>query len=326
MKPVRFAVGLILGLLGPLAAGELYARYRPSSDVNLYLGDRSSLSGPFKPDSILGADYQSFEALRADYRERFVELDIFGAQRPAWLWFGNSFVQATGMLGDSAQAAMPDHLMIYLRRNEPLHVRAAQLRLLLQHRLRPERIIFVLLPIDTLLSPQRPIASVHVTRNGAITYSPRMPAEPLASLVQHSRLAFLGWVRSGRQTADPSYRPVHSAYHVSPFVIDDVERVMRVLGDSARIHQVPITAALLPNREQIYGKASFIWQDAITPIAKRNGLDVFDARGVFDDLADKSGIFVPDGHFNPRGNAIVLAALRQHLGLPAYAASARARP
>lgn len=323
---MRFAIGLILGLLGPLAAGELYARYRPPSDVNLYLGDLSPLHGPFRPDSALGADYQSFETLRAGYKPRIEELDAFRSPRPAWLWFGNSFVQAPGMLGDASQAAMPDHLMVYLRRNEPFYIRAAQLRQFLAQGLRPEHIIFVLLPIDTLLSPQRPIASVHVNTNGAITYSPRMPDEPLASIVRQSRLAFLGWVRSGRQNADPSYRPVHSAYRVSPLVTDDVGRVMRVLGQSARNYRVPITIALLPNREQIYGKTSFIWQDTVARIAKSNGLDVFDARHVFDDIADKSGIFMPDSHFNPHGNALLLAALRQHLAASARAAAAGARP
>lgn len=326
MKPVRFAIGLILGLLGPLAAGEMYARYRPPSDVNLYLGDLSPLHGPFRPDSALGADYQSFETLRAGYKPRLEELDAFRSPRPAWLWFGNSFVQAQGMLGDAAQAAMPDNLMVYLRRNEPFHVRAAQLRLLLQQGLRPERIIFVMLPIDTLLSPQRPIASIHVTPNGAITYRPRMPDDPLSSVIGHSRLALLGWVRSGWQNADPTYRPSHSARQVSPFVIDDVERVMRAIGQSARDHTVPVTVALLPNREQIYGKAGFIWQDAVTPIATSHGLDVFDARRVFDGLADKSSIFMPDGHFNPRGNALILAALMRHLDLEPRAAAGGARP
>lgn len=326
MKSLRFGIGLLLGLVGPLAAGELYARYQPPADLNLYLGDSSPLTGPYKPDPVLGADYRSFEALHDDYRPRLGELDPFRAQRPAWLWFGNSFVQAPGMLGDTSQAAMPDRLMVYLRRNEPLYVRAAQLRLLLARGFKPERIIFVMLPIDTLLSPQRPISSVHVNTAGAITYAPRMPSEPFASLIQHSRLAFLGWVRSGRQNADPSYRPVHSAYRVSPFATDDLERVLRVLGQSAREHRVPITVALLPNREQINGRASFIWQDAVTGLAKTSGLDVFDARHVFDGITNKPDIFVPDGHFNPQGNALVLAALRKHLGLAASANAAGARP
>lgn len=325
MKSLRFGIGLLVGLVGPLAAGELYARYQPPADVNLYLGDRSPLSGPFKPDPKLGADYRSFETLNADYQARFDELNAFRSQRPTWLWFGNSFVQAPGMLGDTAQAAMPDRLMVYLRRNEPLYVRAAQLRLLLARGLKPERIIFVMLPIDSLLSPQRPISSIHVNTTGAITHAPRMPPEPFASVIQNSRLAFLGWVRSGRQNADPSYRPVHSAYRVSPFAADDLERVMSVLAQSARDHRVPITVALLPNREQINGRASFIWQDAVTGIARTNGLDVFDARHVFDGIASKLDIFVPDGHFNPYGNALVLAALRKHLDT-ASASAAGAKP
>lgn len=325
MTSLRFLLGMVLGVVGPLAAGEFYARYQPPADINLYLGDRSPLHGPFKPDPVLGADYRSFDDLRTDYSERLSEIDALRSARTSWLWFGNSFVQAPGMLGDIAQAALGDRRMIYLRRNEPFNIRAAQLRLFLQQGMRPERVIFVLLPIDTALSPWRPIASIRVTQSGAVTYQPRMPPRPFGALVDHSRLALLGWVRSGQQNADPSYRPAHAASTLSPYVIDDMTRVLGVVGSSARKHRVAVTVALLPNRNQILGREGFHWQDAAARIASENGLDVFDGRNVFDGVANKLDVFLPDNHFNASGNAIVLSALRRHLDGGARAA-AGARP
>ena len=72
--------------------------------------------------------------------------------------FGNSFVQAAGMLGDTAQAELPDRQIFYLKRNEPIYLRVAQFRLLLVNGLRPERAFFIVLP--SISSASRSIRSL----------------------------------------------------------------------------------------------------------------------------------------------------------------------
>lgn len=56
VRAARFWIGLMTGLCGLLAVGEIYARYQPAADIIPFLGERSSLSGPFRSDPQLGAD------------------------------------------------------------------------------------------------------------------------------------------------------------------------------------------------------------------------------------------------------------------------------
>lgn len=300
------------GLAVPLLLAEVYARVRPPSDILEYLGEKSSLSGDFRPDPVLGADYRSYAVFQRENAGRLAELGPLDSAQPTWLWFGNSFVQAPGMLGDTAQAALPGTRMFYLRRNEPLNLRLAQARLLMDHGLRPQRLIFAFLPVDAAGLGWQPLSSILVTSRGAVTYRVRMPAWPLGTLAKHSRLAFVAWVRSGRRTSDPAFRAEQLGSVVLPSLAADLHTFTRVLGEISRKYGTSVTVLLIPNREQIFGKEGFALQDAVAGMCRGEGIDCFDARRMFVEADDKPSLFLPDWHFTARGNRMLLAGLLAH--------------
>jgi hypothetical protein len=312
MHRLRLVIGLILGFSSLIIAGEFYSRKWPPQDVLRYFGESSPLTGPYRPDPVLGADYVSLDALQAQYTERLAQLGPFQSPRRTWAWFGNSFVQANGMLGDMAAAALPDVRMFYLRRNEPLNLRVAQARMLLQAGLRPERIFFVMLPIDVIENALRPLSSIIVTSKGAITYDIGNPPFPLDELIAHSLLARVAWVRKGG--ADRAMRRPDVTGYVSPLLASQLAAMLGVLSNSAGSYDVPITLVLLPNREQVFGTArGFALQDLLTKIATSKNMDVFDARRLFDGRTNKTELFIPDWHFSSLANKDVLDALLAHL-------------
>lgn len=315
----RFFAGVLAGFAVPLLLAEAYARVRPPADILAYMGDRSPLAGGFRPDPALGADYRSWKDFLWENMPRVVELGPLDSPRPTWLWFGNSFVQKTGMLGDTAQVAMPGARMYYLRLNEPANLRLAQARLLLAHGLRPQRLIFVLLPIDAVGLGWTPLSSIYVNSRGAITSRVRMPAQPLSGLIAHSRLALLAWVRSGRQAMDPSFRASDVTSKLSPSITADLQTFTHILGDLSRTYGTPVTVLLIPDREQIYGKAGFAMQDAVAGMCRGEGIDCFDARAIFTGADDKPSLFEPDWHFTARGNQMLLAGLLAHFAAAAAA-------
>ena len=307
----RVAIGFVLGLLSLFIAGEFYARTWTPADVLEYLGENSPLSGPYRPDNELGADYISFDALQSTYADRFRELGPLLSSRPTWLWFGNSFVQANGMLGDLALASFPNIRMYYLKRNEPLHLRIVQARTLLRAGLRPDRIFFVMLPIDVVGYARRPLASIVVTKKGAITYDIGNPPFPLDWLNSRSRLACIAWVRKGGP--DRAIRTPDVTVSVPPQLALQLTTMLGSLADAATNFAVPVTLVLLPNREQILGKAGFALQDFLTEIASSKDIDVFDARQVFDRRNNKLELFLRDWHFTSRANRDIFDALLNHL-------------
>jgi hypothetical protein len=311
MPSPRVAIGFVLGLFSSVVIGELYARAWTPADVLEYLGENSPLSGPYRPDHDLGADYASFDALQNAYVARFRELGPLVSPRPTWLWFGNSFVQANGMLGDIAVASLPDIRMFYLKRNEPLHLRVAQARTLLQAGLRPDRMFFVMLPIDVVGYASHPLASITVTRRGAITYDIGEPPFPLHWLSSHSMLARIAWVRKGG--LGRIIRAPDVTTSVPPQLASQLATILGALADSATNFDVPLTLVLLPNREQILGKAGFALQEFLGEIAASKGIDVFDARQVFANWSNKSHLFLRDWHFTFVANREIFDALLFHL-------------
>src|SRR5262249_40576873 len=117
----QFVLGFVLaiGLLG--GPGEVYLRCFPLRDFYTYRGEKSPLAGHFIADPEFGVSYRSWEALHDDYAARLGEWGPFQTSaddRPIWAFFGNSFVQAPGMLADTARGHLTDHRIFNLGRNE----------------------------------------------------------------------------------------------------------------------------------------------------------------------------------------------------------------
>ena len=312
-KLVLTGVGFAVALGAVLLIGEAYARLWPPRDVREHFGQGAPRSGIYRPDAQLGADYRSYDEFRSENAARLAALGPFASANPTWLFFGNSFAQAPGMMADTARRMRPDRRIFNLGRNVDLHVRAAQARQLLAAGLKPERIFFVLLPLDAVYVGRRPLSFIAVSPEGAITTRPRWPDPPWTAVVRDSRLAAIAWLRSGRADGDPGFDSRKVAAAPSARVRGDLARILAHLAETSRRYGVPVTIVVLPNREQIFGREGFGFQDAMRELSRDAGFDFYDARAPLVEVDDKRGLFLPDWHFNERGNTLVMQALLVHL-------------
>jgi hypothetical protein len=312
----RFLLGAALAWLVLFGLAEAYLRLFPPRDLHDYLGEDSPLSGVFVPDRDFGVAYRSWQAFRevnAERLEPYLPLRAHPDRRPVWAFFGNSFVQAPGMLADTARAALPERRIFNLGRNEHLFVRFAQVKLLLENGLRPERLFVLLTPLDFVILGRQPLDTIRVTQRGALVYEPRHAEGPLGWLTRHSRTAFTAWVRSGRQCGNPDFRDGSVCRRPEEPLLGDTQRLF---GNLARLTQaagVPVTVILVPGTVQLAGREGFGWQETLTPLLRAQGLDVFDPRVALQAAPDQAGLFLPDKHFSERGNQLLLHELLRHL-------------
>ena len=323
-----FAVGMATTLTALLVPGELFLRYAPPRDFRPYLGDASGLKGTFRPGGRFGVRYSSWQAFRGDYADRLPALLPPAGRadgRPVWAMFGNSFVQAPGMLADTARAAVADRRVFNLGRNEVLPVRLAQIELLLAQDLRPERVFVVLLPIDALAFTQHSLDQLHVSEAGAVTYRPRLPGGAAGRALSATRLGLLGWVRTGRHQALPGFRNSAILDGLPPCVAGDFRVMFTGLAELAAERRVPVTVVVIPSHEQVTRGAPQGCLDDLARLAREAGLDACDVREPFLRDADKASLFIPDKHFSARGNRLLLDAILDHLARQGAAHGAAGR-
>jgi hypothetical protein len=310
---VRFLLGCGLSITLLLGLAEGFLQLFPPTDLKPFLGEKSGLVGHYKADPEFAVTYRSFQAFADDNGrgiKRFQSEARAGGPRPVWAMFGNSFVQAPGMLADTARRRLGDRVIFNLGRNEPLCVRFAQIKLLLDNGLKPERVFIAILPIDMPLD--QPLNSIQITSQGALTQRPHLPPGAGGWLVQNSRLALTAWCRLGlHQPLDANRRSIHN--QVPEPLQADLSRLFGGLARASREHGVPVTMILIPSHDQICKGASFGFQDTLTSLARRYGLDVCDVRESFLNHPDKPALFIPDKHFSDLGNEILLDELLRHL-------------
>jgi hypothetical protein len=317
-----FVLGIALAWAALLGLAEAYLRLFPPRDLHPYLGEQSPRTGPFTPDPDFGVSYRSWEAFRADNAEHLTPyLPLCGNpdRRPVWAFFGNSFVQAPGMLADTARAALPERRVFNLGRNEHLFVRLAQIKFLLDHGLAPERIFVLVMPLDLAILSRQPLETVRATARGALAYEPRHPGGALGCLTRYSRTAFTAWARGGRHHGNPDFRMAALCGPPDPRLRGDTQRLFANLARVTRARGVPVTVLLVPSYTQVCGRDGFGLQDALAPLFREQGLDVFDPRDAFAGAADREGLFLSDRHFNERGNRLLLQELLRHLHYEAHA-------
>src|SRR5262249_30922167 len=113
----RFVLGVVLaaGLLLILAEGFL--RLFPPRDLHQFLGEESPLTDVYKPAPASGVTSRDWDAFAVQNGKRlapYLPLKHNPDARPTWAFFGNSFVQAPGMLADHARARVTDHRIFNL--------------------------------------------------------------------------------------------------------------------------------------------------------------------------------------------------------------------
>ncbi|CAN5183895.1 hypothetical protein BH10PLA2_BH10PLA2_05770 [soil metagenome] len=311
-----FAAGFALaaGLLTSLAEG--YARYFPPVDLYPYLGDDSPAQGIYKSDPDFRVTYKSWDAFHDDNAPRlnlYLPFDKFAPGPKLWAMFGNSFIQAPGMLADHARVLVPDRCVFNLARNENLLVRLAQIKLLLEAGLQPERIFIELMPVDLAILGEEPLSMVQVNARGALGYTPHVPGGPLGSVVRNSRLAFTAWTRTGRHKGNREFdrRTLYQGLH--PQLYTDVAELFGNLSQLVQSRGVPVTILLIPSFDQVVGNASFNFQDQLAGLFRAQGYDVIDPRSPFRKHDDPASLYIPDKHLSNAGNILLTNQILDHL-------------
>src|SRR5262249_54104692 len=153
------------------------------------------------------------------------------------------------MLGDQVAQQLPQVHAIYLRKNEYLAVRAAQLRLLLEQGLRPERVLFVLLPIDVVGFVVESPEQYHIDASGVLSIQTPIP-DWLAPLADKSRLAYAFGVRTHDAKRAYAQAANRLANGLAGQDRTEVKWLMHELAETCRGYGVPLSLVLLPNYEQ----------------------------------------------------------------------------
>ena len=311
---LAFAGGYLAALAAVLLIGEAYARLAPPRDIRRELGQRPPQDERiYRRDPDIGVAFRSYDEFRAANAAALSRPGPLDSPQPTWLWLGNSYVHGPDNLADTAERAWPGLRIFAVRKLSILPLRAAEARLLLSEGLRPQRIIFALMPQDLFLIGKRPLAFIDVNAEGAITTRLRWPDPPWTPLVTGSQLVTIAWIRSGRAAGDPSFDGRRMTEAPSPRVQGDLLRIFNHLMETSRRYGVPVTVLALPEQTQVLGRATLGFQDALPDLARRAGIDLYDARAPFVEAADKSSLLRADRYYNERGFTLVLQGLADHI-------------
>ncbi|QVL32415.1 hypothetical protein KIH39_00410 [Telmatocola sphagniphila] len=315
-RVARGLIGFLLGLAVVFSIGELFLQIFPPNDIQIFLGNQASGSGIYKPDRALGADYRSWAEFEKDNSLRLAEylpLEKLKQGNPVWAFFGNSFIQMQGMLGDTARATVTDKRIFYLGKNETINLRFAQIRLLLENGLQPERIFIELMPLDSVPLGQHPLGDYRVNDRGVITYRSPLPGGLHSTLLGESRLLLAGWMRFAKPIPNANTYGRQLNDRIPVELQEQYAQLFQELAEVTSRRNIPITLLLIPTHEQIVKGAGCAYQDAMTQLGQQFGFDICDFRNSFQDEPDKASLFIPDKHFSPRGNEILLRELLAHL-------------
>lgn len=330
VRGASFLAGFVLasGLLVCLAEG--YARFFPPVDLYPFLGEQSPARGIYAPDPDFRVTYRSWDAFHADNAARldlYLPFGKFANGPKLWAMFGNSFIQAPGMLADHARILAPDHCIFNLARNENFLIRLAQIKLLLEAGMQPERIFIELMPVDLAVLGEQPLTTVRVTRKGALGYEPALPRGALGPLVGHSRLAFTAWTRTGRHKGNRQFERRTLYQGVPPRLYADVAELFGNLAQLVQSRGIPVTILLIPSFDQVVGGASYGFQNQLGALFRDLGYDVIDPRDAFHQASDRAALYIPDKHLSNAGNILLMSAIYAHLrGYHLAASSAKEVP
>ena len=318
---LKFLAGLLTGCLLPLLVAELCVRVRPPEDLQPFLGNEFPSTGIYKADPVLRADYRSIDDYRPAEAPKVTDLKPLNSEQSTWIFFGNSFARG---LSASARQRLTTHRVLFFRElKDELHLRVAQFRLLLANGLKPDHAFFTLIPAELTRYVMRPLDWVYVNRGGALCSSYHQPGEPLNTLLERSWIVRLAWVRSKLHNAAPEFRPSRITEDVPARTAEDFRILFTALGELSRKHQVPVTIVILPDRRQILGKSAYAMQATLIGLAKSAGLDAFDPHEAFLAFPDKRSMYLPDWHYSPVGDDILLNALQAHLKATALGVNGR---
>jgi hypothetical protein len=305
--------GVLASALAVFSFTELYLRFFPPQDVHPFLGDQSPLAGHYVPDPDFVVGFRSWNDLCGENPKSLGngrDEKLRKRAEQTWLVFGNSFAfeYATWhrKQGRAVHVQPLDH-------REALTVRLAQIKAILEHGIRPQRIVLVLTPVDFKELGEEPLCCHQVNAHGGRVFLPWLPAGPAGWLVENSRLALTAWVRTGRHRGNPAFSRRALSRRVPESMRQDLDRLFANLGRLCSAHEVPITVVLIPMRSEVTARRGFALEDALVSTLQQSGIGVVDPRSFFLDHPNVAELYIPDGHLSEKGNQLLDAAIHFHL-------------
>lgn len=304
------AAGVLAGLIVPLALGEAFTRLRPPENVRQFLNGDPALKGSYKSDPVLRMNYRSPDLYQPAEAPKLAQIPK-SSPKPTWMFFGVSFAKG---ISETAGRVMPSHRILFFREiNDRLHMRVQQARMILDYGVTAERLVFVLIPLEIARYTETPLSYFGVSDKGAVVYSVRKPPKPFDWVIDNSRLALVAWVRARRHNAVPNFRLSTITENIPEAVSRDFRLMFGELGKLSREKRVPVTIVLLPDRRQVLNDgSSYALQKAMTALAKKAGIDIYDPVELLRVQPDRRALFLPDWHYTERGYELVVKGLKEH--------------
>ena len=312
MEKSKFIFGIVLGMVLPLFIAEAYLRLFPVKDIQVYLGEDSPLTGFYKPHDEFGVTYESWEAMSRDnmLTENMFETHINGSDsRPLWIICGSSFAD---MLKSDMQEVIQDKWIAKFHRHKViLPLQIAQLQMLLDKGIHPQKIYFVLLTLEGGVLAEHPLTTRYISSKGALLYHPRKGPMKINWLIENSRVGLTAWVRSGQAIGTPGFKRRHLHDSVPKQVVDDFRSLFSAFAEIAEEKGVEISIILVPRTRQILKGADFAFQDTLGGLFQELGFTVIDPREEFLTANNRYELFIPDGHLSKAGNNIIIQLILQ---------------
>ena len=306
------AAGVIAGFLLPLALGEAFARLRPPINTHEYLGDASPYVGSFvrDPKNIIKYNADSLYALTDLIPLSSIPKE---AKDPTWIYFGVSF--GWGIWNATDQMKLPRRVLYFHEINDRLHMRIAHARRILEYGIKADRMVFVLIPLEIARYTETPLASIYVNKNGALTQRVRPAPPPFDWVLDHSRLALLGYIRARMHVWLPFFRLNSISENFPPIVENDFRFMLGQMAELQKQYGVKITVAVLPERRQVLtDNSNYTMQNAFRALGKETGIDIYDAAvHVLRAQPNRPALFLPDWHYTDAGYDLVARDLAVHL-------------
>jgi hypothetical protein len=304
------AAGVLAGLLLLLLPGEAYLYLRPPQNIRQFLDGDPALRGAYKSDPVLRMNYRSPELYQPAEAPKLARIPKTST-KPTWMVFGVSFGKG---ISETAARAMQSHRILFFREvNDRMHMRVQQARMILDYGIAAERLVFVLIPLEIARYTETPLSYLNVNERGAVVYSVRKPPQPFEWVVDHSRLALIGWVRARRHNALPNFRLSSITENVPDTVRNDFRVMFGELGKLQREKGIPVTVIILPDRRQVLNDGSnYMMQKTMTALAQEAGIDIYDPVELLRAQPDRRALFVPDWHYTDAGYELVVKGLNEH--------------
>ncbi|MBY0533031.1 MAG: hypothetical protein K2P86_13765 [Xanthobacteraceae bacterium] len=305
------AAGVLAGLIVPLVLGETFARLRPPANTHEFLGDASPWRGDFTADPKQIVRYNA-DSIYSTHDLVPLSTIPKTADRPTWLYSGVSF--GWGIWNQTDQMKLPRRVLYMHQINDRLHMRIAHARRILEYGIKLDRIVFVLIPLEIARYTETPLASIYVNNKGAITQRVRPAPPPFDWVLDHSRLALLGYIRARLHTWLPYFRLSTITENFPPIVENDFRFMLGQMAELQKQFGVKITVAVLPDRRQVLNdNSNYAMQNAFRAIGKETGIDIYDPVQLLRSRPDRRAQFLPDWHYTPEGYAFVARDLAAHL-------------